>query len=86
MRGGGQFLLAGNMCFHSYNAAGMGVSCGAPGTHFTDSMLFCENTGSGTYVLGNIIADNIKVHGTSGITMDLNLNGANWIPKASLLL
>jgi len=86
VRGGGQFLLAGNMYFHSYNAAGMGVSCGAAGTHLDNIILFCENTGSGSYALGNMIADNIKVHGTSGITMNLNLNGANWIPKASLLL
>jgi hypothetical protein len=49
-------------------------------------VLFCENTGSGTYVLGNIIADNIEVHGTPGITMGLNINGADWIPMASLLL
>jgi hypothetical protein len=57
----------------------------AAGTHFTSSTLFCENTGSGTYVLGNIIADNVEVHGTPGITMGLSLNGADWIPMASLL-
>ncbi len=74
------------MCLHSYNAAGMGVSCGAARTHFTNSMLFCENTGSGTYVFGDIIADKIEVHGTPGITMGLGLNGADWIPMASLLL
>ena len=74
------------MYFHSYNASGVGVSSGAAGTHFTNSMLFCENAGSGTYVFGNIIADNLEVDGTPGITMGLNLNDADWIPMASLLL
>ena len=64
----------------------MGVSCGAAGTYYTNSMSFGENTGSGTYVFGNIIADNIEMHGTPGITMDLNPNAAYWILKASLLL
>jgi hypothetical protein len=74
------------MYFHSWNTAGTGVSCGAAGNHYTKCMSFSENTGSGTYVLGNIIADNIEMHGTPGITMDLNPNAAYWILKASLLL
>jgi hypothetical protein len=73
------------MYFHSYNAAGMGVSCGVAGTHFTNSMLFCGNTGSGTYVLGRMIAGNIEMYGTPGIMVDLNSNVAYCIPKASLL-
>jgi len=79
-------LLAGSMYFHSWNNAGTGVIWGAAGTHYTNSTSFCENAGSGTYVLGNIIADNIELHGAAGITMDLNPNAAYWILKASLLL
>lgn len=83
--GGGQFLSAGGMYFHSCNAAGTGVSCGAAGTHYTHSMSFRENTGSGTYVIGTIISDNIEMYGTPGITVDLNPDAADWILKASLL-
>lgn len=83
--GGGQFLLAGSMYFHPCNAAGTGVSCDAAGIHYTHSMSFCENTGSGTYVIGSIISDNIEMYATPGITVDLNRDAADWILKASLL-
>jgi hypothetical protein len=74
------------MYFHSCNAGGTGVCRGGAGTYYTNSMSFGENTGPGTYVLGNIIADNIEMYGTPGITMDLNPNAAYCMLKASLLL
>ena len=43
------------------------------------------NSGSGTYVLGNIISDNLTLDGTSGITMDLNPTPTATILKATLL-
>jgi putative Flp pilus-assembly TadE/G-like protein len=83
--GGGQFLLAGTMYFHSCNAAGTGVGCGAAGTYYNDNFSLNGNSGSGTYVLGNIVTDNLILGGTSGITMDLNPNPAYNVLKASLL-
>jgi hypothetical protein len=83
--GGGQFLLAGTMYFHSCNAAGTGVGCGAAGTYYNDVFSLSGNSGSGTYVLGSIVTDNLTLGGTSGITMDLNPNVTYSTLKASLL-
>jgi len=83
--GGGQFLLSGTMYFHSCNATGTGVGCGAAGTYFTDRFTLEGNPGSGTYVLGDIIVDNLILKGTSGVTMDLNPNAAYSVLKATLL-
>lgn len=83
--GGGQFLLAGTMYFHSCNSSGTGVGCGAPGTYYNDVFSLSGNSGSGTYVLGSIVTDNLTLGGTSGITMDLNPNVTYNILKASLL-
>ncbi len=83
--GGGQFLLAGTMYFHSCNPSGTGVSCHAAGTYYNDVFKLQGNSGSGTYVLGSIVTDNLTLGGTSGITMDLNPNVTYNILKASLL-
>jgi len=83
--GGGQFLLAGTMYFHSCNASGTGVGCGTAPTYYNDIFSLSGNSGSGTYVLGDIVADNLTLGGTSGITMDLNPTKAYSILKASLL-
>jgi Putative Flp pilus-assembly TadE/G-like len=83
--GGGQFLLAGNMYFHSCNASGTGISCGAAGTYYNDMFTLQGNSGSTTYVLGDIVTDNLTLGGTSGITMDLNPASASNILKASLV-
>ena len=83
--GGGQFLLAGTMYFHSCNAAGTGIGCGATPAYFSDIFKMQGNSGSGTYVLGDIVVDNLTLGGTSGITMDLNPAQAAGILKATLL-
>jgi len=86
--GGGQFLLAGTMYFHSCNASGTGVGCVVPPStplYYNDIFSLSGNSGSGTYVLGQIVADNLTLGGTSGITMDLNPTRAYNILKASLL-
>ena len=83
--GGGSFLLAGTMYFHSCNSSGTGTSCGAPGTYYNDIFTLQGGSGSTTYVLGDIIADNIALGGNSAITMNLNPTKAFTILKASLL-
>ncbi|HZR31864.1 MAG TPA: pilus assembly protein TadG-related protein [Terriglobales bacterium] len=83
--GGGMFLLAGTMYFHSCNAAGTGVGCGAPGTYYNDVFTLQGNSGSNTYVLGSIVTDNLTLGGNSTIVMDLNPTVAYSTLKASLL-
>ena len=83
--GGGSFLLAGTMYFHSCNAAGTGTGCGAAGTYYNDMFTLQGGSGSSTYVLGDIVADNITLGGNSSITMDLNPAKAFTILKVSLL-
>jgi hypothetical protein len=88
--GGGQFLLAGTMYFHSCNSSGTGVGCIAPPTpptfnsYYQDIFSLNGNSGAGTYVLGEIVADNLTLGGTSGINMDLNPTSAFDILKAAL--
>jgi hypothetical protein len=88
--GGGQFLLAGTMYFHSCNSTGSGVSCTPPPVPATNSSYYQDifslsgNSGAGTFVLGEIVADNLTLGGTSGINMDLNPTSAFNILKASL--
>ncbi|MHB1022692.1 MAG: pilus assembly protein TadG-related protein [Acidobacteriaceae bacterium] len=83
--GGGQFLLAGNMYFHKCNAAGTGTGCSAPPTGYSDMFSLSGNSGSGTYVLGDIVTDQLQLGGTSGIAMQLNPNAAYNILKVQLL-
>jgi len=83
--GGGSFLLAGTMYFHSCNSSGTGTNCGTPGTYYNDVFALQGGSGSTTYVLGDIIADNIALGGNSAITMNLNPTKAFTVLKASLL-
>jgi len=85
--GGGQFLLSGTMYFHQCVTSGSdtGVSC-QPGTGgaFNDIARLGGNAGSGTYILGQIVADQIQLSGTSGLTMDLNPTTVFSVLKASI--
>jgi hypothetical protein len=82
--GGGQFLFSGTIYIHqcvATNGADTGVGC----TAFGDSIAFAGNPGSGTYIVGEIIADKISMVGTSNIIMDLSSSSAYRTLKASLL-
>lgn len=83
--GGGQFLLAGNMYFHHCNSAGTGTQCSLPPSGYSDVFSLSGNSGSGTYVLGDIVTDQLQLGGTSGIAMQLNPNAAYNILKVQLL-
>jgi hypothetical protein len=88
--GSGSFLLAGTMYFHSCNASGSGVNCtpppnpATPTSYYQDILSLTGSSGSGTYVLGEIVTDNLTLGGTSGIVMDLSPTTAFNILKASL--
>lgn len=84
--GGGQFLLAGNMYFHSCNSSGTGTGCGTVASgYYSDQFSLSGNSGSGTYVLGDIVTDQLLLGGTSGISMQLNPASAYNILKVQLL-
>jgi len=82
--GGGQYLLAGTMYFHSCNTTGTGTGCLSAPTYYNDIFTLQGGSGSSTYVLGQIIVDNLTLGGNSGIFMDLNPSSAFNILKASL--
>jgi putative Flp pilus-assembly TadE/G-like protein len=69
--GGGSMLLAGTMYFHN-------------STDFSDVFKLNGNSGSSTYVLGDIVADNVILKGDSQVTMDLNTSVVFSVLKASI--
>jgi hypothetical protein len=83
--GGGQTLLSGTMYFHQCVTSGSdtGTGCSASSAYH-DQLNLIGNAGSGTYILGQIVADTIKLGGTSGITMDLNPTTVYSVLKASI--
>ena len=89
-QGNGQFLLAGTMYFHSCNSSGSGVGCVQPPVPATNSSYYQDifqiqgNSSSGTYVLGEIVADNLQLGGGGSVNMDLNPTTAFNILKAAL--
>ena len=86
-QGGGQFLLSGTMYFHQCVTSGSdtGVGCNpAVGGAYNDILNLGGNSGSGTYVLGQIVTDQAILGGTSGLTMDLNPTTVYSILKASI--
>lgn len=82
--GGGGFLLAGSIYFHHCNSTGTGVNCGAPPTYYNSNFSFQGNSGSSSYVIGNIIVDQLTMGGSPTINMALNPNPTLGVLKASL--
>ena len=62
--GGGQFLLAGFMYFHS----GSGSSCGTNTTCLTMN----GGSGAGAFTLGNVVVDKLAMTGNSTLNMILD--------------
>ena len=82
--GSGAFTMAGAMYFHACNASGTGLNCGSPSTYYSDIFTLSGGSGSNTYVLGEIVTDNLTLGGNSTINMDLNPTTAFTTRKASL--
>jgi hypothetical protein len=90
MQGGGGLIISGNMYFHNCNTSGTGTNClaptGTPPTGGYNAFLSLQGSpGSGTYVLGNITADELVMGGGGTIAMSLNPNAVYNILKASLI-
>jgi Flp pilus assembly protein TadG len=90
--GGGSYALAGTIYLHSCESTGLSATCSFPtGTvnssssnYFRDTFQLGGNTGSQSYVLGEIIVDNLVLQGGGSIYMDLNPSTVNNIYKAAL--
>ncbi len=82
--GGGGFLLAGSIYMHQCNAGGTGTGCGAPPADYQANFGFQGNSGSASYVLGEIVTDQLSGGGTPKIYMVLNPNSSYSTLKASI--
>jgi len=78
-------LLAGSIYIHQCVTTGSDTGQGCTSGAFNDQISLGGNSGSTTYVLGDVIADQLILKGTSGITMDLNPSATYTTLKASLL-
>lgn len=86
-QGGGSFLVSGTMYFHQCNTTGGADSGGTSCTNsaYTDQLSLGGNASGTSYVLGDIIVDQIQLNGTTALTMDLSPNQQFVIFKASLV-
>jgi len=85
--GGGGYLLAGTIYIHQCNSAdgtGLGTNCNQS-TGYNGHFQLQGGSGSGSYVLGQIIADTLGLGGNSNITMALNPNTTFPVIRVSLL-
>lgn len=90
--GGGSYAMAGTFYFHSCSSSvGGAAPCTAPtadpapaGSYFSDTLNMQGSAGATSYILGEIIVDNLQLSGGPSIYMDLNPNSANNVYKASL--
>jgi hypothetical protein len=83
--GGGAFGLAGNLYFHNCSTANnSGNNCDQT-NGFTDKLELGGGSSSSTFVVGDIVTDQLYLHGNPQIEMDLNPNALYYVLKASLL-
>jgi hypothetical protein len=83
--GGGSLTLAGNIYVHNCGSATAGAGTSCSSTAYTDTFSLGGGSGSATYVLGDIIVDQLALGGNSTIAMQLNPTSAYYILKAELL-
>jgi hypothetical protein len=87
--GGGAFGLDGTLYFH-YCSSSSGDGTTAPPSScstsdYTDQLTMNGNSASNSFVIGDIVVDELNFSGTSGIEMDLNPAALYYVLKASLL-
>lgn len=84
--GGGSFGITGIMYFHYCNSAdgaGKGTNCNSAA--YTDQLSLGGGSAGTTYVVGDIVTDQLSLSGNPTIEMDLNPNALYYVFKASLL-
>ncbi len=89
MSGGGGLAISGSLYFT--NCPGWGtsgldcVTCSCPPVGYNAFLQLQGNPGSGTYVIGNITADELNEAGNGTVAMQLDPNRIRWILKATLV-
>jgi hypothetical protein len=81
MQGGGGFALSGTL--YSHNCTGS--PCNAFPTDYNAFIQLQGTPGSGTFILGEIVSDQLVESGNGTIGMQLNPNAVYFTLKASLL-
>jgi len=81
MQGGGGLALSGALYAHNCT----GSPCNAFPTDYNAFVQLQGTPGSGTYILGEIVADQLVISGNGAIGMQLNPDAVYFILKASLL-
>lgn len=84
-QGGGAFGLAGNLYFHYCASSTAGSGSGCSSSAYTDQFSLGGGSASNTFVVGDIVTDELSLGGNSQIEMDLNPNALYYVLKASLL-
>jgi hypothetical protein len=92
--GGGSYAMAGTFYFHSCSSTSIdgtnGLNCSQPtgtystGQYFNNSLQMGGGSGTSSYVLGEIIVDNLQLGGNGSIYMDLSPSSALNVYKAAL--
>ena len=85
--GGGAFGIDGTFYFHYCSStSGDGTTAqNCTSTDFTDQLTLSGNSSSNSFVIGDVVVDELNWGGTSGLEMDLNPNALYYVLKASLL-
>jgi hypothetical protein len=89
-QGGGAFLVSGTMYFHQCKTTG-GVDSGGvvstcdANSAYTDQLIIGGNASGTSYILGDIIIDQLKLNGGPNLYMDLSPAAQFPTYKASLL-
>lgn len=84
--GNGSMLLAGTMYFHECVTSGADTGQGCDTTNaYTDFLSLGGTPSSSTYVLGDVIVDELSLSGNAGLTMDLNPSATLSTLKAALV-
>ena len=84
MYGGGGLALVGTLYFHNCPNSVNGP-CSAPPADYQAVVSLQGNTGTDTRIIGDIIADQVQLGGTSNVYMQLNPNGSWQMAKVAML-
>jgi hypothetical protein len=83
--GSGQFLLAGTMYFHQCATSGTDTGLNCQSTAYNDVLTLAGDACAGSYIIGEIIVDQLNGNGAACITIDLQQNPTHYLLKAALL-
>ncbi|MDT8069179.1 MAG: pilus assembly protein TadG-related protein [Terriglobia bacterium] len=84
-QGGGAFLISGSLYFHRCTTGSTDTGTGCTAAAYNDQLSIGGNASGTSYILGDIVVDQLSLNGTPNLYMDLSPNALYFIFKASLL-